>query len=72
MNQNLVDIETYLARRPSEVCQVLGVAYSSYMAYRKGGRELPDYIEMHLRTLRALPADTLNQIVRERLRVHST
>jgi len=67
MNQMLVDFELHLIRTPTEVCRILGMSYSSYAGYRHQDKALPDYLSLHIETLRRLPFETLHEIVRERL-----
>lgn len=68
MNPALLEFEDFLARKPAEVCRVLGVAYSTYAGYRATDKPLPESVTRHIEALRLLEADVLNKLVRERLR----
>lgn len=67
MNAELLDFERYLARRSTEVCKILCVPYSTYADKRANSDTLPAVIAGHIETLKLLPPDVLNELVRERL-----
>jgi hypothetical protein len=54
-------------RRAPETARVLGVSYSNYAAMKSGARRVPVYVAYHAEALMALPAATLNELVRKRL-----
>lgn len=67
MQNILTDLERHLLRGSRETARVLGTSYSNYVAMRAGQRRIPAYIDGHARAIMALPAETLNAIVRSRL-----
>jgi hypothetical protein len=67
MSNPLHDLEHYLLRRAPETARVLGVSYSNYAAMKSGARRVPAYVALHAEALMALPAATLNELVRKRL-----
>ena len=64
---DLLQLERALYLKPRPLSRVLGIAYSTYMGYREGVRPIPRYVEFHAKALLALPDDTREKIVGERL-----
>lgn len=67
MNRQLLEFESFLARRSTEACKVLCMPYSSYADKRSRETPLPPLIAGHIETLKRLEPSVLNQLVRERL-----
>lgn len=68
MNAVLLEFEDLLARKPAEVCKVLGLPYSTYAGYRASADPIPASVCLHINALRRLDAATLHELVRERVR----
>lgn len=67
MENILHQLERHLARRPTEVAVILGVAYSSYNLMRQDKRPVPEYVQAHIDTLMLIPGGALTEIARRRL-----
>lgn len=66
--QNILHrLEAHLMRGAKETALVLGVAYSTYAAFKAGTRPVPRYVAGHAEVLIVLPLDRLHEIVRSRL-----
>lgn len=67
MQSLLHDLESRLARRPSEVAAILGLSRGHYYDMRRGDRPVPDYVRLHAELILRLPDALLNAVIRERL-----
>lgn len=65
--QALVDFEAMLGLDPPQACQVIGIAYSTYAAYRNCSRPLQPYHAYHIEDIGRLPRRVLNQLISERI-----
>lgn len=65
--QALVDFEAMLGLDPPQACQVIGIAYSTYAAYRNCSRPLQTYHRNHIEDIGRLPRRVLNQLISERI-----
>lgn len=65
--QALVDFEAMLGLDPPQAAQVIGVAYSTYAAYRNCSRPLKQYHANHVEDIGRLPRRALAQLIRERI-----
>lgn len=63
----LVDFEEMLGLGSTQACQVLGIAYSTYAAYRNCGRPLQPYHANHIEVIGRLPRRALAQLIDERI-----
>jgi hypothetical protein len=62
----LVEFEALVGLGPTQACQVLGIAYSTYAAYRNGGRPLQPYHRNHIEVIGRLSRRALSQLIDER------
>lgn len=65
--QALVDFEAVLGLDPPQACQVIGIAYSTYAAYRNCSRPLQQYHQYHIEDIARLPRRALAQLIDERI-----
>lgn len=63
----LVDFEDMLGLGSTQACQVLGIAYSTYAAYRNCGRALQPYHRNHIDAIGRLSRRALVQLIDERI-----
>lgn len=61
----LHQLENRLARRPSEVADLMRVSRQSFYAMRKGDRRIPPYIDAFAHLLLRVPAELLLDLERE-------
>jgi hypothetical protein len=65
--QMLVDFEAALGLTSTQACQVLGIAYSTYAAYRNCGRPLQPYHANHIEVIGRLSSRALTKLINERI-----
>lgn len=65
-NKLLVEFEALVGLGPTQACQILGIAYSTYAAYRNCGRPLQTYHRNHIEVIGRLPRRALSQLIDER------
>jgi hypothetical protein len=65
--QALVDFEDMLGLDPPQACQVIGIAYSTYAAYRNCSRPLQQYHRNHIEDIGRLSRRALTQLIDERI-----
>lgn len=63
----LVDFEAMIGLDPPLACRVLGIAYSTYAAYRNCSRPLQPYHQNHIEVIGMLSARALAQLINERI-----
>lgn len=66
-NKTLVKFEEQLGLGPPQACKVIGIAYATYAAYRNNSRKLQPYHRNHVADILALPARSLQRIIKERI-----
>lgn len=60
-------LEHRTAYSAKQCARLLGVAYSTYAAYRAGSLPIPSYVALHADTLVRISGDLLLELVRERV-----
>jgi hypothetical protein len=65
--KSLVDFEAMLGLDPPQACRILGIAYSTYAAYRNCGRPLQPYHANHIEVIGRLSRRALAQLIDERI-----
>lgn len=63
----LVEFEATLGLGSTKACQVLGIAYPTYAAYRNCTRPLQPYHANHIEVIGRLPRRALAQLINERI-----
>lgn len=63
----LVEFEAMLGLDPPQACQVIGIAYSTYAAYRNCSRPLQPYHRNHIEDIGRLSRRALAQLIDERI-----
>jgi len=66
----LVEFEALVGLGPTKACQVIGIAYPTYAAYRNGSRPLQPYHRNHIEDVACiarLSSRALAAIIRERI-----
>lgn len=68
----LVDFEAMIGLDPPQACQIIGIAYSTYAAYRNCSRPLQQYHANHIEDIGRLSRRALAQLIQERLHANET
>ncbi len=68
MDSIILKLEAHLVRGPGQCHKLLGVAPSTYAAYKAGDTEVPLPVRLHIDLLLRIPGDLLLEIERERLK----
>jgi len=63
----LVDFEAMIGLDPPLACRVLGIAYSTYAAYRNCSRPLQPYHQNHIEVIGMLSGRALTRLIDERI-----
>jgi hypothetical protein len=66
----LADFEALVGLKPAQACQLLGIAYSTYAAYRNCGRPLQPYHHNHIADISLiakLSSRALKKLIDERI-----
>lgn len=65
--QKLLDFEALVGLDPPQACRIIGIAYSTYAAYRNCTRPLQQYHANHIEDIGRLSARVRAQLIKERL-----
>lgn len=65
--QTLLDFEALVGLDPPQACRVIGIAYSTYAAYRNCSRPLQQYHQNHIEDIGRLSHRALTQLIQERI-----
>lgn len=65
MNTTLIEFEHHVRLPAKHACRLLGVAYVTYIHYRNGSRELPQYHVRHILVIYMLNEAQLQQLIQE-------
>jgi hypothetical protein len=65
--KTLVDFEDMLGLDPPQACRIIGIAYSTYAAYRNCSRPLQQYHLNHIEDIGRLSRRALTQLIDERI-----
>lgn len=63
----LLDFEALVGLDPPQACRVIGIAYSTYAAYRNCSRPLQQYHANHIEDIGRLSRRALAQLIQERI-----
>lgn len=63
----LTDFEAMIGLDPPQACQVIGIAYSTYAAYRNCSRPLQQYHANHIEDIGRLSRRALTRLIDERI-----
>ena len=62
-----MEFEQHTALGPTFAAKLLGYAYPTYAQWRCGSRSMQIYTERHVRALMLLPAEVLEQQIKEQV-----
>lgn len=65
--KEIVEFEALVGLGSTDACRVLGIAYSTYAAYRNCGRPLQPYHRNHIEVIGRLSRRALSQLIDERV-----
>lgn len=65
--KTLLEFEAMIGLDPPQACQVIGIAYSTYAAYRNCSRPLQQYHQNHIEDIGRLSRRALAQLIDERI-----
>lgn len=67
-NKHLLKFEQHVGHDAPHACLLIGMAYSTYAAYRNGSRVLPVYHFNHVKDIMRLNQRELKALVAERIK----
>ena len=65
--QKLLDFEALVGLDPPQACRIIGIAYSTYAAYRNCSRPLQPYHQNHIEVIGMLSGRALTRLIDERI-----
>lgn len=65
--QTILEFEALVGLDPPDACRIIGIAYSTYAAYRNCSRPLQPYHANHIEVIGRLSGRALTQLIDERI-----